>query len=139
MSSFLKAFADGYDDLGLGDGAPVYPGPGPDKPPGEYTLIRQTGGLEYIWPTNKVAYITLKVQVLGPARQAYGALHERATAAHDALHEKRAWTLAGYSACLIRALQPPFDEGIINGLQSVSFNLLVTARTLRPEPEPEEE
>jgi hypothetical protein len=128
--SFLKAFADGYKALGLD--TDVYAGAGPDNSPSTYTVIRQTGGLEFNWPTDKVMYVTFKVILFTPARQAYGPIHERATAAHDAMHERRAWLLNGYRADMVRALQPPFDEGVVNGQQVVSFNLFVNARKLRP-------
>lgn len=134
MSSFLNAFADGYDDLDLGDGHPVYPGPGPDKPPEDFTSIRQTGGMPYQWPTNALCLVTLQVNIIGPAREGYGRLHERAMAAFTALHLKTAWSLDdGYSVDCIQAMQPPYDNGIVNGLQWVSFNLLCHVRYLPEE------
>jgi hypothetical protein len=126
--SYLKAYADGCDTLGIGDSDPVYAGPGPDKPPAAYTTILQTGGLPFNWPTGKIATLTFQVNTIVPASQPYGTAHERAEAAFESLNEKRAWTLNGYTAPLTQALQRPYYHGIVDGKHWFSFNVLVRMR-----------
>jgi hypothetical protein len=125
--SIVNALADGYVALGLGGGKMVYPGFGPAKKPTEFTTLVPTGGIPTAWASGVIKYLTIQVNTYGPA-EAFNLVLDRATVAHDELHEKTAWSLDGYRIERIQCLQPPFPNGVEDGRLCITFNALLWVR-----------
>lgn len=126
-NSFLMAFRNGYDALGLGQSQPVYAGYGPADKPGRFTTLIPTGGNPFTFPSNDLRRITVQVNTWGPAN-GFGIVYEQAVAALEALHELYNWSLTGYLVERIHPLQEPHANGVENGIVCVTFNLFLYVR-----------